>query len=99
MLYLKHGTSILGADIKKAITGRFIRMINSNGEKILVKFDKYSNINNVHDNCTYRVSFVGTCPNLTEENTQNTRLWRDCEHVYNDMFGDIMEMTKDIMVN
>lgn len=98
MLYLKHNTVVLGADVKRAITGRFIRMINSNGQKILVKFDKYSNLDNVHDNCTYKVSFTGNFPSLTEENTQNNRMWRDCERVYNDMFGDILEKTKDISV-
>lgn len=97
MLYLKHNTVVLGADIKKAITGNFIRMINSDNKKVLVKFDKYSNIDNVHDNCTYRVSFVGNAPNLTEEDTTNNHMWRDCERVYNEMFGDLIEKCDKIV--
>ena len=90
MLYLKHNTTVTGADIKAAITGRFIRIITSTDEKVLVKFDKYSNVDKIHDNCTYKVSAVGQCVSLTEEDTTNNHMWRDCERVYNDMFGDLI---------
>lgn len=91
MLYLRHNAIVLGCEIKKAIVGRFIRIITSTGEKVLVKFDKYSNVDKIHDNCTYKVSAVGTVVSFTEEDTQNNRMWRDCERVYNDIFGDLLE--------
>ena len=91
MLYLRHNTTTLGSEIKKAITGRFIRIITSTGEKVLVKYDKYSNVDKIHDNCTYKVSAVGQCVSLTEEDTTNNRMWRECERVYNDIFGDLIE--------
>lgn len=94
MMYLKHDTIVTGADIKAAITGRFIRMINSEGSKILVKFDKFSNIDKVNDKCTYRVSFVGTFPHLTEENTAINRIYRDSESVLKNIFGDFYDDIK-----